>query len=333
MPDVITISGAFNVLSSLFAGEAGSSMWGAVKEASLKQRAIALADEKSPRAWHVREALTQWTQSPYYDFTVMMLKAREQEEAEQQVVASFIEHGEFISGMGEERTRRATQVVATYFDTLLHLMLGGSDSLSIAVRVLGHDLGQLRTRIEAGRQEDQEGHRKTHEVLDYIQLLQEQYLKEGARPKHENARRGYLQRLRRDCLQLPLGRMGGKGDLREDVTLDKVYINLNTRTPKEKDPAVERASFEREGLLPAREAVAGATHVVLLGDPGSGKSSFVKELLAEQATALLDGETPPEGLTAEMLPVLVNLRDLVLSGLDLARIIHVHEKGSMSAPP
>jgi hypothetical protein len=42
----------------------------------------------------------------------------------------------------------------------------------------------------------------------------------------QTARAHYLERLQRRCLALPLAALGG-----EDVTLDKVYIALDTKTP------------------------------------------------------------------------------------------------------
>src|SRR5712691_3484526 len=58
------------------------------------------------------------------------------------------------------------------------------------------------------------------------------------------------------------------------------------------------------------EAFAQCPRLVLLGDPGSGKSTFVRKILAWVAAAHLDKVSMPPGCTADLLPVLITLRDL-----------------------
>ncbi len=149
----------------------------------------------------------------------------------------------------------------------------------------------------------------------------------------DKARRRYLERLRRQCQALPLAALGSEESAEADVTLDKVYIALNTTERKEgspkrrgKGPAEEMTAFpddpRQSPLLTALEAAAGSPRLALLGDPGAGKSTFVKKLLAWQAAAMLGQEAPPEGLSAGLLPVLVTLRDLAprLAQLDVDRL-------------
>ncbi|MEM8558734.1 MAG: SUMF1/EgtB/PvdO family nonheme iron enzyme [Bacteroidota bacterium] len=139
----------------------------------------------------------------------------------------------------------------------------------------------------------------------------------GAPPKPNastvaRARRRYLERLRRDCHVLPLAAIGGKVDMDQAVTLDKVYVALNTttRTEPEEDKRqrAQRSLFgEPTPSLTARDAVEAKPHVVLLGDPGAGKSTFVKQWLADYASRALDAEPG----TDEPIPVFVTLRNLI----------------------
>ncbi len=111
------------------------------------------------------------------------------------------------------------------------------------------------------------------------------------------ARQRYLAQLARDCQSLPLVELGSDPDASDDVTLNEVYISLNTThtvplTKEEQKKAREQIGREREKRpLTAREAAAQTPRLALLGDPGSGKSTFVRHLLAlagwggERATA------------------------------------------------
>ena len=84
---------------------------------------------------------------------------------------------------------------------------------------------------------------------------------------------------------MPLAELGSS-DVR--ISLDNVYIALDTLTTAQLD--AENALEDARGALlreaketrrvSALEAVTAASRVVLLGDPGGGKSSFVKYLAA-----------------------------------------------------
>ncbi len=134
--------------------------------------------------------------------------------------------------------------------------------------------------------------------------------------RRRTARRRYLERLRTHCQALPLAALGGQaGD--EKIKLDHLYIELETTTLKdgtEKEPTRSRAGGrEDEKRLTALKGFIAAPHMALLGDPGSGKSTFVRKLLGWQAAALLDGTeaTPcPPSLNRDLLPVQIILRDL-----------------------
>jgi hypothetical protein len=97
---------------------------------------------------------------------------------------------------------------------------------------------------------------------------------------------------------------------RQSLTLQGVYVGLDTTTRV----GVEGSEQDRLGRdsrpLSAIEAVAGHPSLVLLGDPGSGKTTFVHRLSHALATREgLPGWPPDLG---ERIPVLVVLRDFVL---------------------
>ena len=97
------------------------------------------------------------------------------------------------------------------------------------------------------------------------------------------------------CLMLPVTRLLGDEGLKRPLTLDQVYVELDTKTPS-KDGREERTS--RGGLeapawreperLSALDALAADDQVVLLGDAGSGKSTFARAVLAQLAASALD---------------------------------------------
>ncbi len=137
-------------------------------------------------------------------------------------------------------------------------------------------------------------------------------------PDPAEARRRYLIQLRRFCNVLPLAAMGADEGTDEEVTLDRVYIDLDTtaRRPltetekkKQEEPWSSRENA-KDRPVTVLEAARDFHRLVLLGDPGGGKSTFVRLMAAQLATSLLgEGPAPFEG-SAGLLPVLVTLRDL-----------------------
>jgi hypothetical protein len=84
----------------------------------------------------------------------------------------------------------------------------------------------------------------------------------------------------------------------------------------------------KSGWQTALEATEHIPKLVLLGDPGAGKSTFVHMLLAWLATVHLEDNTPPpSGVPGDLLPILVTLRDLAprLADLDL-KTLSYHER-------
>lgn len=126
----------------------------------------------------------------------------------------------------------------------------------------------------------------------------------------------YLQSLRAECEALPLAAMGGEIGAGRDISLDDVYIELDTTervrlTAQEIDrarQAGQQVEDDAERPLKAWEAAERHARLVILGDPGSGKSTFVRQMVARYASALLRGEEQP-------LPIFVVLHELI-EGLD-----------------
>lgn len=137
-----------------------------------------------------------------------------------------------------------------------------------------------------------------------------------------NARRRYLQATHRRCNVLPLSPLGGEEAAGDEVTLDQVYIALDTQsrvklTPKEREMPGEGpiriARKEDDRPLTAVEAAARSRRLVLLGDPGGGKSTFVRQLCAWQSLALLGESLPallPEDWPANLLPLFTVIREV-----------------------
>ncbi|HET91868.1 MAG TPA: NACHT domain-containing protein [Chloroflexi bacterium] len=161
----------------------------------------------------------------------------------------------------------------------------------------------------------------------------------------DRALRAYLERLTRECNALHLRGMdphAADATSQETMSLSAVYTALDTdrRVPLSDD---ELAALEEEGressqipTLPglgrrgerperpmtAVETVCSMDRLVLLGDPGAGKSTFVNHLTFHLAQAALTSlsasvetvahlEALPGWTRAPLVPVRVILRDLV----------------------
>ena len=174
------------------------------------------------------------------------------------------------------------------------------------------ELSHLRQILDvstATLSENQEQKQIQQKILEHLT---------GDEKKVAQARLDYLNWLNNFCQNLPLGALGLGGGLETEFQLDNVYIDLNTRTrvedvkfkvPKKKSTA--RYSWD-EQLVPALTAYQNCPKLVLLGDPGSGKSTFVKMLCAKQIGVLKGLDKKPwPGVDPKLLPLFVTLRDLV----------------------
>ncbi len=143
---------------------------------------------------------------------------------------------------------------------------------------------------------------------------------EAATKQQDAARKAYLKELRSTCQALPLAALGEDEGTGADVTLDQIYIDLDTTTRVKIEKKEQKKAKKQPELLPpfgeddrpvtALEAVASNSRLVLLGDPGAGKSTFVRRLAAWLAAAGLGEAIPPIGIEPSLMPILVTLREL-----------------------
>ena len=123
----------------------------------------------------------------------------------------------------------------------------------------------------------------------------------------------YLKALRRDCLNIPLTAMGESETDQRAVTLEQVFIRLNVRHHREAHTSKANPGMDLtdEAVhVPALTAIKNVPQCVILGAPGSGKSSLVKHLLAQMGACEVDGGESLLPGTEGLLPVLIVLRDL-----------------------
>jgi formylglycine-generating enzyme required for sulfatase activity len=132
-----------------------------------------------------------------------------------------------------------------------------------------------------------------------------------------DAEERYLKKLYKQSQLLPLIQLGKDPGVSGDVSLDQVYIALNTTHPDE-NKIKDQEAMRGDEFISALDAAKDNPYLVLLGDPGSGKSTFVRQLAAKQADALLH-QNEFEGFSPELVPVLIPLRNIVirLEKLDL----------------
>ena len=120
---------------------------------------------------------------------------------------------------------------------------------------------------------------------------------------------------------VPLAALGGDEEVGDEtIKLEQVYIDLDTTTQvatkgdeKAEGVAFAGAVLRSEGKsrpLTALEATVHYPKLALLGDPGSGKSTFVRQLLVRLALARLGRGELPAGWTTAPLPLLLVLNQL-----------------------
>ena len=146
--------------------------------------------------------------------------------------------------------------------------------------------------------------------------------------------------LRSKCCLLPLTALDADPGKESTVTLKDVYISLNTTAVKEEstDESTKKAEdalfIQRiDEPLTAKEAIERAPHVVLLGKPGSGKSTFVNQVIVSYIDTLLEEQEATQAdPTPELMPVKIVLRDLAqrLATAGLPANLHTQNQRSLA---
>jgi formylglycine-generating enzyme required for sulfatase activity/uncharacterized membrane protein YbaN (DUF454 family) len=134
-------------------------------------------------------------------------------------------------------------------------------------------------------------------------------------------RRLYLERFAHRCDVLPLGALGGDSDTEAELTLRDVYVVLDTKTRIPLTEAEKKKRNQNDRPLSAQEAARQEKRLALVGDPGSGKSTFVRQLAGRLARACTTGK-PAADWPEPLFPLLTSLRHLApkLAGLELDRL-------------
>ena len=180
------------------------------------------------------------------------------------------------------------------------------------------------------------------ELDEQIQKIRQELQRRAAfptPPPPEPKRHAYLNWVLSRCSRLELSGIDRKAsgtDADSDLNLDAVYTALLTLSSGQAMQEMEPTNAkERERRLSALELLNRHERLVLLGDPGSGKSTFVNFVAMCLAGAWLDDsqanflrltaplpdkegkdeEEPQEWNAGLLLPVLVILRDFAARGL------------------
>jgi hypothetical protein len=189
------------------------------------------------------------------------------------------------------------------------------ETIDATIKSLQQQKAALQAAITAGG--DVVGHDKAGGDIvgrDKTSLIYIGQLILGHSPTNERekaiaaATQAYLRRLRDWCNDLPLVTIGWQ-ESEKPPSLEQIYIELDTTTLLEEEKDERRFSGREPRRLPALAAATQHERLALLGDPGSGKSSFAQRLTGWLARAALqECEPPPDW--PPLLPLFVRLRDL-----------------------
>jgi len=167
-----------------------------------------------------------------------------------------------------------------------------------------------------------------------INIFYETGSSDSEKGKRKKAFETYLKNLQKNCYILPLLALGDDRNVKDNILLKDVYIKLDTTSDKdnpEKPGAEDDKARNWRGSekvpVSVLEAVTTEKKVVLVGNAGSGKSSFAKNLLGLQCDVFLKNKENP-GFAPDLIPVYLELRKLKtkLDVLDLERLSGSEER-------
>ena len=125
------------------------------------------------------------------------------------------------------------------------------------------------------------------------------------------AQSSYLSALIDDFRPLNLAGMGTySGDTKARLPLEDIYISLNTTTQVEKEFGLDLGREENRPLTALEAFLKASEHkMILLGAPGTGKSTFVRYLSLKMAKQLLNlsDESLENWTQRPLLPIAISL--------------------------
>ncbi|MEM1126202.1 MAG: SUMF1/EgtB/PvdO family nonheme iron enzyme [Bacteroidota bacterium] len=323
MLEVLTLKGAFDVLTGFVASEATQAakkeLFSFLRDVRTVGQAADTVDKRFP-SLNAGLALKAWAKSAHYRLALYELQDGELPSPDGSLLDSFLD--EFGSGVGDERRGRARQVLGAFFQELLDRFFNRQDGRALAVRY-------LRGEIVSGNEALRTYLKARFDALDHT-VSGNQALDEWLKT--------YLGALIRESQHLALGGidpeasdMGRGAAGKPPMRLDRVYVELRVQIAPSQGVASKTGLRDTRALLDARRgsadareditargAVATSTRLVLLGDPGSGKSTVLRHIALELARYHVgpqrEAETIPEAWQewGAPIPLYIVLRDLDL---------------------
>ncbi|CAM2008043.1 SUMF1/EgtB/PvdO family nonheme iron enzyme [Acanthopleuribacter pedis] len=129
----------------------------------------------------------------------------------------------------------------------------------------------------------------THDAFSFQPWLERVAKSKGAEPLPDPLRT-YLTGLQRDTTKIVVQGFRGKDADAGAIQLSDVFVDLSAqhRTPgREKDPTPELLGNLSERRIAVSALPSEGKHLVIIGDPGSGKTSLLRYLAGQTTTGLL----------------------------------------------